>query len=260
MKSSRKLLKSNQFVMNEQSKSIHTVLEKKTKSMQEIDGLSEKENRHIQTRLNEIHDLEAETERLHQETKKEKEMILMQAKGEADQLKKAAEKEGFAQGETEGYSKGYEEGQSSGYQEAEKAMAELRQEALDRIDRVDRDLEVYKQTVKSELLQLAVSMAEKIVHQEIMTSEDGLLELVKPQLDLLDMAPGVLTIFVHPSHVNGLKGKMDQLKELSIGTKFIILPDRKLDELGCVIESNRAVVNLDVKKQLDAMLKELERA
>lgn len=130
---------------------------------------------------------------------------------------------------------------------------------LDQLHRSRAEVLEYKSTKKQEILQLAIQMAEKILCRELEISEQNILELVQPELDTLSYEPDMLTLVVHPNQAAWLQENKERLDQLSPGTRFNVVSDRSLSEWAYVLENSRFLVELDIKKQLDAMYLELER-
>ena len=50
---------------------------------------------------------------------------------------------------------------------------------------------------------------------------------------------------------------MESLKETYTDMKYVVLVDNSLEKNGCVIETNYELIDLQLKKQLDGMVKDL---
>src|SRR5699024_3416771 len=196
MKSSLKILKSDQFIVEESAKVIETVLEVEEALEDVRSELSEEENSQLTLRLQQLREMETQAETLHEAALQEKEQLLEAARLEAAHLKETAEIQGFQEGRQSGYEEGYQTGLQEGYRDGVQETEELKQEAVQQIERAQQEVFSYQQEKKEDLLQLAVSMAEKILHHQLDLSEEGVLELVRPQLELLDREPDALTLFV----------------------------------------------------------------
>ena|SRR5690625_4529040 len=119
MKSSLKILKSNQVIVDKKAKAIDTVMEIREALEDVKSQLSSDELSQLDVRLDQLSEMEQQTESMLEKAQKESEDLLQQAQVEAEQLKETAEKEGFEAGHTQGYSEGYEEGFEKGFHEGQ---------------------------------------------------------------------------------------------------------------------------------------------
>lgn len=251
MKLSHRVLKSSQVIFEERPTYIDTMLEKECLFEGVEDSLDDQAKKELDLRLSHLIQMEQEAQTLLEKATAEKDTLLLEAKAKAELLQMDAEQAGYEAGKQ----KGYQDGHQSGLDE----VAVLKQEVLDQLHRSRAEVLEYKSTKKQEILQLAIQMAEKILCRELEISEQNILELVQPELDTLSYEPDMLTLVVHPNQAAWLQENKERLDQLSPGTRFNVVSDRSLSEWAYVLESSRFLVELDIKKQLDAMYLELER-
>jgi flagellar biosynthesis/type III secretory pathway protein FliH len=180
--------------------------------------------------------------------------ILEQAKIEAEELKKVAQEQGYTEGKQQGYEDGFQNGYLKGQQESDI----LKQQARVMISEAQEEIENYVQDKKESLLSLSVHMAEKIIHEQLELMPEGIMELVHPILHQLDREEDFVSLTVHPSVRQVLRDKIPELQQSYPGVRFAILADETLEKGGIIIESAHKVVDLQVRKQLEAMLTELK--
>lgn len=184
--------------------------------------------------------------------------ILQEAKEEAKRLKAEAEKEGYQSGKEQGYQEGFQSGKQEGYRQAQQETEEMKQKAREMISQAQLQIEEYIEVKKESLLSLSIHMAEKIVHEQLYLSPDGILELVQPILHQLDREEDFVSLTIHPTIREVMKERLPELETIYPGVRFALLTDETLEVDGCIIESAHKVVDLQVRKQLEAMMAELK--
>lgn len=192
------------------------------------------------------------------QAEQERQTLMFETLKEIEELKTKAYDEayqsGLKAGHDEGYQQGYaqatEQAQIENEQELEKIQL-MREETLAEIDQ-------YKFDKKDELIKLASHMAEKIIHKEIDASDKGILALAEPYFYQLDREEDRIAITVHPSNREQLESQLEDIEKIVPGTRIVIYGNPKVKKDGLIIESSRAVIDLEVKKQLEAMLQEID--
>lgn len=202
-------------------------------------------------------DLEAIREKIREsiylEIEEEKNKILNDAKIEGDKIKLGSRKQGYQVGHKEGYRAGYEEAINKAKDEAELIKAN----ALNLIKQSKNHVVEYIEENQEKLIKLAVHMAESIVHHTIDESSDNILMLVKPILQKHEKRDNII-ISCHPSNYLYVKEHLEELRDISPETRFIILKDGNLERNGCIIENEHQVIDLQIKNQIESILEEIE--
>ena len=192
------------------------------------------------------------------ETRKKKQVILSEAQVEASKLKEAAEKQGFEEGKTNGYETGYTTGYAAGMKQADEESQRMRETIRLMLNEAQEVVENYYQTKKNEFIELAGHMAETIVHKTIDASSDQVMDLIKPVLHRLKREDQFITLLVRPEQKELVKEKVKEFEKENQDIRFAVLSDNTLDKNGCVVENAHAIVDLQVRKQLDAMIDEMK--
>jgi len=188
----------------------------------------------------------------------EAQRLMQEAKEEAQKIKEQAETNGFKEGKDTGYQEGLEQGQMDGLEQAQKENQELKDNIMVMIKQTQMELEQYKKDNKENIITLASHMAEKIIHKQIDHSDEGILLLAEPYLYQLEKDEEFVTITVHPAQKEILEEQKADIESISPNTRFMILSDPNIEQQGLIIESSKAVIDLQIKKQIDTMLREFE--
>ncbi len=189
-----------------------------------------------------------------QETRKKEQTILSEAQQEASQLKETAEKKGYKEGTVRGYETGY----AAGMKQAEEESQRLRETIHNMLDEAQEVVENYYQSKRTEFLELAGHMAETIVHKSIDVSSEQVMDLIKPVLHRLKREDQFITLMVRPEQKELVKEKVKEFEKENQDIRFAVLSDNTLDKNGCIVENAHAIVDLQVRKQLDAMITEMK--
>lgn len=193
-----------------------------------------------------------------EQAKLEAQQLKESAQKEIEALRKAAQEEGFIKGRESGYQEGLEQGLAEGLQHAESQNEEMKASILLMIQEAQAGVKEYQEEKREELIQLASHMAEKIVHDHIDHTEEGVLLLAKPFLYQLEKDEEFVTITTHPEQRKIIEEHLHQVEAISPNTRFMVFSDPSLEEKGLVIESSKAVIDLQIKKQIEKMLQEFE--
>lgn len=219
---------------------------KQIKEVQEENSTTETEEK---ATLKKVDDLLKEAEIKSQQ-------LIKQSQAEIAQIKETAQKEGYQIGHEKGFQRGYEIGYSEGLEQAKLENQEIREGAIQMLHETHEKMQIYQAEKKDEFLKLAIHMAEKIVHDYIDQADDDLLAIAKPFFYQLDKEEEFVTISVNPEKREVIDKNINEIKSISPGTRFMILGDPSLDKMGMLIESSHAVVDLQIRNQLDRMLEE----
>lgn len=192
------------------------------------------------------------------QAKLEAQKLKENAQQEIEDLRKSAQEEGLIKGHEQGYQEGLEQGIAEGLKQAEIQNKEMKANILLMIQEAQAEVKAYQSEKREELIQLASHMAEKIVHEHIDHAEEGVLLLAKPFLYQLEKDEEFVTITTHPEQRKNLEDHLYQIEEISPNTRFMVFSDPNIEEKGLVIESSKAVIDLQIKKQIEKMLQEFE--
>jgi flagellar assembly protein FliH len=175
--------------------------------------------------------------------------ILDQARQQGEEAKKEAFASGFSSGEESGYKKGYEDGYGKG-----KALAmDEASQGISMLNRVIDELESYRTQIlyesKQDIVKMALAVAEKVLHKEIMTDPNTVVSVVKNAISKVGFKRN-FTVHVNPLDVEVLKaagssiaGAVDSMESL----KF--KPDPKVEPGGCVVHTESGTVDAQVDRQ-----------
>lgn len=250
MQSSYKIIKGSYVNVNErQGKPINTYLENKKKLYENDPEIEEKPIDEEVLIKNIENQLRAENE-------KERKMIIEKAKKEALNVKKEIEDTAYEKAYEEGYEKGYEDGTTQGLNQGINESLNIKKRALDLVSQSEEYVKEYLAENKENIIELAATMAETIVHKTIDTSDKNIMMIIEPILREYGPKENII-ITCHPESIPVLKDKLKELEEISGENKIIILKDGNLEKNGCTFENSKQFIDLQIQTQIENILEDI---
>jgi len=191
-----------------------------------------------------------------EEIERERKAILQQARREAEEqrrqlLAKAQEEAAKLQEQAkkEGYSRGYAEG--------EKAVKKLKKEAQKVLEQARQQHEEILAGAEPEIMQIAVSLAEKLLNYQLEVDEDLILSIVSRCLEALPGGQEVL-LRVNPRDEIICREKADILRmKLKRETVLEIMADAEILPGCCKVETEESEVTFLLGRELGILGRKL---
>ncbi|WP_041313712.1 FliH/SctL family protein [Heliomicrobium modesticaldum] len=209
--------------------------------------------------------VEAQAERVLEETRQAVQELMIQAREQANAIiaearqsaaavVAAAEQEGEAirrRHAEEGYQFGVAQGLEAARQEAEAIVAEAWREA----EAARQAKAAYIDNTESEMVELAITIAEKILAHEIANRQDVVVHIAANALKKVrDMSAVILK--VNPQDYPLIQSIKPELMAMVRGLRTLAVEqDETVSPGGCVIETNHGYVDA----RIDAQLEEVRR-
>lgn len=175
--------------------------------------------------------------------------VLEQARLQGDEAKKEAFASGYSSGEESGFKKGYEDGYGKG-----KALAmDEAAQGISMLNRVIEELESFRSQIlyesKQDIVKMALTVAEKVLHKEIMTDPNTVVSVVKNAISKVGFKRK-FTVHVNPLDVEVLKAAgssiaaaVDSMESLKFKA------DPKVEAGGCIVHTESGAVDAQVDRQ-----------
>lgn len=205
-----------------------------------------------------------EAEQVRAQAYQEADSIRAQVLQEGENIKKDAYAAGFSSGEEGGFRKGYEDG----YTKGKAAALDEAANSIHMINKTIAELDNYRSQIlfesRNDIVKMAISVAEKVLHKEIMTDPSTVLSVVKNAINQVGYKRKFV-VHVNPLDVEVLKAAgadiatlIDDLESL----KF--KPDPRVEPGGCVVHTESGTVDAQVDRQYneikESVLRNLEGA
>ncbi|HEY4553816.1 MAG TPA: flagellar assembly protein FliH [Bacillaceae bacterium] len=152
---------------------------------------------------------------------------------------------------------GYEEGLKEGHQQGLLTYEEQITAARDIVRDSREAFQQYLESAERTILELAVSVAEKVLHGTLQENPEQFHHLVKAALKEAREFKEV-QIHVHPANHQALMAAKNELDALfPSNTQCFIYPDSDMDEHACVIESENGRIDASIGSQLSELKSKL---
>ncbi|MGI2171657.1 flagellar assembly protein FliH [Shewanella sp. MF05960] len=189
-----------------------------------------------------------------------------------EDIRAAAEQEGFEQGKQDGYQQGLEQGRlegleqghSEGFTQGEQQGLEAGQVAVNQlveqltqlIAQFEQPLSVLDAEIEAELLAMTMSLAKSVIGHELKTHPEHILSALRQGVDALPLKEQrvKLRLNQHDADIVSQNYPPEQL----LKNQWQIDIDPTLSNGDCMIESVRSSVDLRVKQRIDQVFTELE--
>ncbi|HZK33981.1 MAG TPA: FliH/SctL family protein, partial [Bacillota bacterium] len=102
---------------------------------------------------------------------------------------------------------------------------------------------------RDEIVDLAVSIAASIVKYSIDTRDEGIIEMVKVALQRAEEMKMIL-FRCSPKTILMLKASEHEFKAICPNAVFSFIEDKSVNDMGCIIETEEQVLDLEIDGQL----------
>jgi len=241
-----------------------------------ITAVVQKELNRAQKQANQIIiDAQKRANEIERRTKNESEKLLSNAKSEVDKRLQEANKqaqdikkqtrqkaeesgkeEGFRKGKEEGLKIGKEEGYKKGYQDGISKGKDEYRDAIESIKKLANEVlsqrESVLQETESDLIELVISIAEKVINEKISKNE-VVYNNVKKALEYAINSESIL-VRINPEDLATLgKYREEFLTIVGESTSFEIIEDENIDKGGCVLDTNLGQIDARISSQMEVI-------
>jgi len=196
----------------------------------------------------------SEVDKIKADAQAEAEQIIAAAKVEAEEIKQQAEADGEAiRAEKAGL------GKQEGLNAAKQEMAGLLSMLKKGIEEINNARETLVGDTRTELIDIAMPLTEKIVLHQVEIDPDLPLKISE---DLLKKVPlhRQFNLFVNPADLELLKESKQDLESVTgAADRFTILPDERVKKGFARLETEAAIINANLPEQLDKAREALEK-
>lgn len=186
----------------------------------------------------------------------QKEQVMSDLRNAIENEKKAWEEEKertLKEAEEVGYKFGYD----AGYEEVFEQHRSLLSEANSIVDSSKVQFEKTIEKYEGAILHLAISVAEKILDQQLSNEPDRFLPIVQNAIEELKDSSYV-SIVVHPKHYDLITKQKEELEQTLREENILsIYVDQDLDEHSCIIKHPYGQIDASIDSQLQQIKKAL---
>jgi flagellar assembly protein FliH len=175
--------------------------------------------------------------------------IIAQASADGEAAKKEAYAAGFSGGEETGFKKGYEDG----YFKGKAAALDEASRSLAMINKATQELENYRAQVlheaQQDIVKMALAVAEKVLHKEIMTDPRTVVNVVKNAVSKVGFKRR-FTISVNPLDIEVIESAGPEVSAMIDNLESIkFRPDPKIEPGGCIVQTESGTIDAQVDRQ-----------
>lgn len=164
-----------------------------------------------------------------------------------DEIRSAAQQEGFEQGRREGMEYGHREGLEEGRAEINKRLQHL--DGL--LAQLDRPLEQLDQELENEIVTLVISMVRQLIRREVKLDPAQIVGVVREALAILPIGVRNVRVVLHPDDAELVRdayaiGESDQ--------KWQIVEDPLIQRGGCRVHTETSQVDATLESRLNSLI------
>lgn len=163
--------------------------------------------------------------------------------------------------EEKAYQRGFDEGKQAGYAEGEKAGIDIGTQAIepvaDSMHQVIQQFETIRsesyRNIEKEVVELALTIARKIVCHEVKTNKDVVACVAREALSRVE-DPGKVKIKMSPSDLELIQNSKTHLAKLQDNMQHVSFEaSDNIERGGCIIETDLGEIDARIDKQFQAV-------
>ena len=184
-------------------------------------------------------------QRIIQDAKKEKQIIVLRAQMDANVAEKKAYEKGYAQGLENGYDDGYKKAYDETIDKAKAEAEEIVNKAEALLRSAHENYEKYLENKKNDIVNLALEIAESIA-KKALSNEDSMNSIIEEAFKISRGEDNVI-LKVNSIHVEELKSQAERWKmSYNIKNEIFILADDFIEPGNAILEKTSGVVKVGV--------------
>lgn len=184
-------------------------------------------------------------QRIIQDAKKEKQIIVLRAQMDANVAEKKAYEKGYSQGLENGYEDGYKKAHDETIDAAKAEAAEIVNKAELLLKSAHENYEEYLENKKSDVVKLALEIAESIV-KKTLSKEDSMNSIIEEAFKISKGEDNII-LKVNSIHIKELKSQIERWKiSYNIKNEIFLLADDFLEPGNAILEKPSGIVKVGV--------------
>ena len=170
--------------------------------------------------------------------------IMENAQSEAEALRQSAKTEGLEEGKREG----------------EAQISEVINQALETLNEAIKQRKKIIKDSENEIVRLSLKIAEQIIHSEVSTNKDAVMNIVAEAINKVSDRENVI-VKVNRDDAEYIKKYKDKLSGIVDGVKNLsIQEDSQVDPGGCVVETNLGFVDARISTKISLIEQAIGKA
>jgi flagellar biosynthesis/type III secretory pathway protein FliH len=144
---------------------------------------------------------------------------------------------------------GHDEGVAAGRTEIEAQLAQTVSSLQSLIDEARAQRQIVIESAEPELVKLAMSIAERIVHEQITVDPNVVVENVRQALTRL-VGREVVTLRVNPADLDTIRAHRDTIANANDVEHLRVVEDQRVDRGGVIVETDAGTIDAKVSTQI----------
>lgn len=172
--------------------------------------------------------------------------LLASARAEAERIRAREREAGYQEGYQEGLAKGHEAGEQAAREAFEGEVGDHLRRLGELVVRAGIDRAALLRSAEADLVELALAIAEKVLHQRVGAGErSAALDIAREGLErVAAVGNDAARVRVHPDDYELYREMWDQLElEGAAGVSCQVVPDERVEPGGCLIETRAGRVD-----------------
>ncbi|MBV1920356.1 MAG: flagellar assembly protein FliH [Pseudomonadales bacterium] len=181
----------------------------------------------------------------------EEEEIIPLTAEEVEAIRQAAYDDGLLQGIEDGKTQGYEEGYKSGADDVRAMvtkMSHICRALLEPIPKQDDEIEQV-------LMTLVKSICKRVVQRELQLDSMSLQSVLAEALDCLHAGAGRIRIHLNPDDAEFIQKTLAEMTDIDF--TWQLLPHSTISPGGCIVETEKSMVDARSEKRLAAVIEQV---
>lgn len=163
-----------------------------------------------------------------------------------EELKKNTYEEAYNLGFIEGKKEGFDAGSCEGIEQGDL----IRKQAKLVLEMAHKNAQEIIEKNETEIIDLSVHIAKKLLMTSLLDNHEALITIAKDACTEFRNKNQVI-ISVNPRIKSFFMNHVEGFKEICPNTVFTVLEDEKVNETGCIIESDTQVIDTQITSQLE---------
>lgn len=165
--------------------------------------------------------------------------LISRAREEAQSIKEASAKEGYADGMSQ-------------------ARADIEEVKNTLVAFMNAKQEVFD-AVSPYILEMSVDIAKKIIKRELEQDPSIILDNIQELLKKLSKEETKITLKVNPVQVSMIKSEIPEImSNVGLDAKIMVVPDENVMEGGCIVTTTNGVIDATIETQLSVISEALK--
>ena len=163
------------------------------------------------------------------------------------------EEQAYRKGLVEGKQQGLNDGEQKGFELASRKIEPLKTAMQQAVIKLTAIREETYQQIESEVVELALAIARKVICREISTDKETVVCVAREALAKLD-DPGKIKIKMNPGDMQFINETKYQLSNLIADVNSVTIEaEESIQSGGCIIETDLGEIDARIEKQLQAV-------